>query len=270
MKQRSFSKRRADRATSCKQLDFGWSLNSRGSEIHRVEEGETVCSTTGRRSLKLHEKKDRLFVPLATDPFNWFAYGPKRWELRRLGGQFTPRHVRVGRTVELRRGYRIDESLWGKITDVVEAENVEDFFDKVPYWEVIPIAETRHDAVGIATKILQATSGTRLLGFAVGQKMRKLPLSAELVPWVISGRKTSTVRLGKRDYRPGAALIVSRDVEIPVEITEVRHTTVDHLDETTARSEGYNRVADLIIALKKFYPEISDHHVVTVVRFRQE
>jgi hypothetical protein len=109
-----------------------------------------------------------LFVPLANQPFAWFRSGRKRWELRRFGRQYTLEHVRVGRRVELRRGYRGPDALWGEILDIMLANGLEDFFSKVYFKEVVPIAESREDAVKIATEILNVESNTPLLGFAVG------------------------------------------------------------------------------------------------------
>jgi hypothetical protein len=127
---------------------------------------ETGASTTGQRQPDSCVI-DRLFVPLAHQPFRWFQSGEKKWELRRFGRQYTPKYVRVGRRVELRKGYRGPDALWGKILDVIQAKNVDDFFNKVPFKDVIPVADTREDAVKIAIHILNVDSDTPLLGFAV-------------------------------------------------------------------------------------------------------
>src|SRR4051794_11776678 len=96
---------------------------------------------------------DRLFVPLSTDPFRWFESGFKQWELRRYGRQYTERNIVPGRAVELRRGYQVGTgSLWGTITEVVYAGTLEEFFDKVPFAEVVPVCQTRAEAVRIASE----------------------------------------------------------------------------------------------------------------------
>jgi ASC-1-like (ASCH) protein len=127
---------------------------------------EIGASTTGQPQTDAGAI-DRLFVPLAHQPFRWFQSGEKKWELRRFGRQYTPKHVRVGRRVELRKGYKGPDALWGKILDVIQAKNVDDFFNKVPFKDVIPIASSREDAVKIATNILNVDPDTPLLGFAV-------------------------------------------------------------------------------------------------------
>lgn len=61
---------------------------------------------------------DRLFVPLNSGPWHAFDRGEKTAEFRGVNNQFNPDTVYEGRTVELRRGYSTDDSLWGTITDV--------------------------------------------------------------------------------------------------------------------------------------------------------
>lgn len=161
------SKRKTQNVTSCKQLDFDWYPFSPKSKS-RGETAETGASTIGRPLSHDLPKADRLFVPLADQPFAWFRSGQKKWELRRFGRQYTPKHVRVGRRVELRRGYRGPDALWGDILDVVEANGVDDFFNKVHFKEVIPVADSREQAIKIAIDILKIDPKTPLLGFAVG------------------------------------------------------------------------------------------------------
>jgi ASC-1-like (ASCH) protein len=164
---KSSLRQRAPKETSCNQLDFDWPQFSQ--KLQMAE--STVATggyTIGRQSSPESLKQDRLFVPLADEPFNWFSSGQKKWELRRFGRQYTRKHVRVGRCVELRRGYRGPDALWGKIISIVEAQGIEDFFNKVPFQDVIPVAHSRDDAIRIATNILRADSNTCLLGFAIG------------------------------------------------------------------------------------------------------
>jgi hypothetical protein len=97
----------------------------------------------------------------------------------------------------------------------------------------------------------------------------QIPLAPDLVPLVLSGKKTSTVRLGIRNYPLGPAKIVSGKVSIPIEITEVKFMKVGSLDEGVANSEGYGSLSDLLHALRRFYPDAENDRDVTVIRFRQ-
>lgn len=108
----------------------------------------------------------RLFVPLANEPFQWFADGRKRWELRRYGRQYTERHVRIGRRVELRRGYSTEESLWGVITQTLRATSVPDLFGKLDYKTIVPTAKSEAEAIEIANKILGISDDSQTPVFA--------------------------------------------------------------------------------------------------------
>lgn len=105
-------------------------------------------------------------MALASDPFRWFASGEKLWELRRFGRQFNDARIQVGREVELRKGYSTKESIWGEVNSVVVAENIAEFFKKVPFSEVIPVAESLRNAVEIAQQII-GHHDQKVIGFRV-------------------------------------------------------------------------------------------------------
>ncbi len=138
---------------------------------------QDTISPTSRREGALPLSKartrngnDRLFVPLATEPFRWFCSGNKLWELRKLGRQYTLEHVRPGRNVELRRGYGDPKAaIWGAIVDVVQAANVVAFFEVVPWWAVLPESDTLDHAIEQAIKILKIDDPgkTPVLGFRI-------------------------------------------------------------------------------------------------------
>jgi ASC-1-like (ASCH) protein len=115
----------------------------------------------------------RLFVPLSSLPFEWFASGLKRWELRRRRKQFTEKHVVPGRQVELRRGYsNPSQALWGKIVEVKTANSLREFFDCVPFKEVVPTCVTIDEAIGFAAAILSINpeEPNALIGFRLELK----------------------------------------------------------------------------------------------------
>jgi hypothetical protein len=156
-------------ATFSAQLDFNWLPSLREPKIQDSAEGATESSTTGPQLCEPVEKQDRLFVPLASEPFDWFIRGEKKWELRKFGRQYTPKHVRVGRQVELRRGYRNKDILRGTIVEVIEAHSLEELFARVPFREVIPTASSVSDAVAVAGRILNSGSAAHFLAFSVGK-----------------------------------------------------------------------------------------------------
>lgn len=128
-----------------------------------------MSSYSAEASTKDRDER-RLFVPLSSGPYEWFCSGRKTWELRKLRRQFTPKHVRLGRRVELRRGYSSKrDALWGTIVEVVQAEGLDEFFSKVPFRQVIPEVHSLSEAKEVATRILSIKEprSEALLGFKV-------------------------------------------------------------------------------------------------------
>lgn len=86
------------------------------------------------------DREDRLFVPLASEHYWAFESGEKTWELRGKNNQFNRETVETGKTVELRRGYSTDDSLWGIITDVREFDSVDEIVADFPFQKIRPDA----------------------------------------------------------------------------------------------------------------------------------
>jgi hypothetical protein len=85
---------------------------------------------------------------------------------------------------------------------------------------------------------------------------------------VESGHKTTTIRLGHRAYPKGPAKLVSSNREVPIEIIEIRHTCLNALSEHEAIEDGYANTGALYSDLQRFYPDITENHAITIVRFR--
>jgi hypothetical protein len=108
-----------------------------------------------------------LVVALTDEAFAWFRAGEKSWEVRRRGRQFNENDVATGRAVALRRGFRADGGMTGRIERVVQAASVEAFLDTVPYHEVVPVAESRDEAVAIAKRLLGPGAPSAVIGFRI-------------------------------------------------------------------------------------------------------
>jgi hypothetical protein len=82
--------------------------------------------------------KDRLFVPLNKQWYDLFLSGAKKWEIRGVRPGFNTSTVKIGRRVEIRRGYAIKGALWGTITDILLTRHVYDVPREVMR-EMIPV-----------------------------------------------------------------------------------------------------------------------------------
>lgn len=82
--------------------------------------------------------EDRLFVPLKTEHYRGFESGAKDIELRGVNGQFNPDTVRLGRRVELRRGYSTDDSIYGYVRQRRLFDDLSNIADVVDHTRILP------------------------------------------------------------------------------------------------------------------------------------
>lgn len=94
-----------------------------------------------------------LFVPLKRQPFEAFADRSKRWEIRRLEGQWAK--AATGMEARLRLGYSGDGELRRVVGRVVTAPDADALMSAVPWREALPYAETRESATSMARLMLQ-------------------------------------------------------------------------------------------------------------------
>lgn len=129
--------------------------------LEKCQHGTTDASQTSAETTTFSEQpskpsRDRLFVPLSKKPYQWFASGEKRWELRKRARQYTENQVRSGRSVELRLGYNGScKSIWGRIVDIYVASSITEFFNAVDWRQVIPESQNRQEAESCARRILR-------------------------------------------------------------------------------------------------------------------
>lgn len=97
--------------------------------------------------------------------------------------------------------------------------------------------------------------------------MADIPLAPEYIPLVQTGRKTSTVRAGRRHFQLGEHRVVCGARSIPVTVTAVEHKRLAELSEPDARVDGFESLSELVAALRRFYPRLTSGDLVTVVHF---
>jgi ASCH domain len=187
------------------------------------------------------EAGSRLFVPLATDPYQWFLSGQKRWEVRRQRGAFSLHHVTQGRRVELRRGYSDYDSAVGWAADILRI----DASQKVE------------------------TIAFRVVLDKPGAVLTRIRFAREYRTSILSGQKATTVRRGRWETIPGPAILsFGPQDEVPAAITAVAHTTVSQITEAQAKRDGFSSRDELLTALKSHYSDLRDDESVTILEFK--
>ena len=227
-------------------------------------------STTGHQHLLPKEPLDRLFVPLASGPFNWFLSGRKLWELRRYGRQYTERNVRVGRFVELRKGYNSHETIWGKVAEIINANSINEFFEKVPFNYVIPIAQSTNDAIEIASNILgKDKDNSAFLGFNIEiVNVQNIAISSEFIELIQDGRITTTIRSIKKKYNAGPCKLESDSkFDINVFVNRIVTKKVRDLTNADAVLDGFSNAEEVRNALFRFYPSMTSDDDIQILKF---
>ncbi len=226
---------------------------------------------------KVGEEMDvfRLFVPLSSEPYTWFESGKKEWELRRYGRQYTDNNIKVGRLVELRQGYSNPENaLWGIIVDSKICDTLSDVFGSINYKKILPTAENQEKANESAADILNLGKHTdsKFIAFKVkivsqAKDLQILNISDLYTEAICCGKKKSTIRFGERSINKGKCILSTNDIVLAVEVTGVKYKKYQELDMMDAELEGYSSVEELKNELSKYYSDIQEQDVMTIIEF---
>ena len=107
--------------------------------------------------------------------------------------------------------------------------------------------------------------------------MQIIKFAPDLFKMVVSGKKTTTVRKGLREYTLGPVEFISdppdRYDRVAVSrgfITKVELKQFKHLRWEDAEQEGFKGLPDLVKRLKEIYPDIGMDSEITRVEFRME
>ncbi|MCR8487802.1 MAG: ASCH domain-containing protein [Crenarchaeota archaeon] len=98
---------------------------------------------------------------------------------------------------------------------------------------------------------------------------RHLMLKKSFVEKILSGDKTTTIRLGRIEIRSREFYIHSGGKIVAEALVEdVIYKRVRDLTDADAKADGFSSVGELKQALRRFYPELKEHDWVTIIKFR--
>ncbi len=213
----------------------------------------------------------RLFIPLCTEPFNWFVSGEKEWELRRRSSKYNKDQIIIGDTVELRRGYVARNGVcWGKVTDCREYSSLKEVFSEIPYQKIIR-AGSLAEATDYVTNLMGLSYDGRADLIAI--RIERIEMKGEILfdnrylPMILAKEKTTTIRQGIRSYPEGFynAFNTSRTKCILIKVIKTETTTFEQLKDDNAKTDGYLSVEQLKQDLLKFYPDLNSGSPMTIV-----
>ena len=92
--------------------------------------------------------------------------------------------------------------------------------------------------------------------------MNDIAIDPKYTPQILSGRKTTTVRSGRRDYQ----LVPGTLGEFDIMILEVAYSSLE-LALRHHKTDGFEHPMHMVDALREFYPDLSLDDEVTTVTF---
>ncbi len=101
-------------------------------------------------------------------------------------------------------------------------------------------------------------------------------LANELFPAVLSGEKKLTVREGIRSYSLGSACFIPSDsidprnfdLDIDIMINCLTYKKIKDVTNKEALADGFKNAQHMLKGLQKFYPDIKEDDLVTLVWFK--
>ena len=105
--------------------------------------------------------------------------------------------------------------------------------------------------------------------------MQEIKFASDLFKLILSGKKTTTIRKGLREYSLGPVMFVTDPPDkrgmVRVAqgfITKVELKQFRHLSGDEAEQEGFKGLPDLVKRLKEIYPDIGLDSEITRVEFK--
>ncbi|MFC2006552.1 ATP-binding cassette domain-containing protein [Chloroflexota bacterium] len=98
-------------------------------------------------------------------------------------------------------------------------------------------------------------------------RILSLRLKPDLLEAVRCGRKTSTIRAGRKNIEQGLLVLESAQASLLVRITQVTYKCFKSLKDEDARKEGYICVGQLEKELRSIYPTLGNNSFLTQVEF---
>lgn len=219
-------------------------------------------------------KLPRVFVPLAKEPYNWFAQGSKEWELRRYGRQYTEKNIKKGNLVELRCGYSNPaRAIWGVIEEIKVFDSIDNVFRYIDYKKIISSANNIENAIELCNKILNLEgSDDKLIAFKIRiiESPQFIEMSSEFYDLIKYGIKKTTIRKGVRNYKIGKAIIYFMTSSMVANITQIRVLHFNELTIEDAIKDGFKSITELQNVLRKIYLDIDNDDFITIITFEVE
>lgn len=126
------------------------------------------------------KENSRLFLPLNQTWYELFANGQKEWEIRGISDNFNQKTVKLGRTVEIRKGYQSDP-LWGIIKEKLVVDSIEKIPKTIYDKTVPPSVQEKPEVIDFIMKYNDKYKKFILFKIQI-EKLKNKEMSAIILP----------------------------------------------------------------------------------------
>jgi hypothetical protein len=100
--------------------------------------------------------------------------------------------------------------------------------------------------------------------------MQEILIKEELLQLVLDGKKTTTCRFGKRDYKLTRTRLKSNSSDnfTYIDLLDMRFIEAKDITDETANYDGFNTREELVAVLTSIYGAIKDSDIITIVYFK--
>jgi len=100
---------------------------------------------------------------------------------------------------------------------------------------------------------------------------KQIKLADKFFDFVLSGKKTSTIRYGLVFFTDDRLILLSNKRSLSIRLLKVDYSkTFGELNDEDAYRDGFSTLDELKIELKRFYGDIPPDYPITIIHFKME
>ena len=87
---------------------------------------------------------------------------------------------------------------------------------------------------------------------------------------ILTGEKKITIRKGYREFEVGETIMIGCHIAnwaVLADITSVEHVALEDVEVADYRDDGFKTYDSLVLGMQKFYPELQEDDIVTVIKW---
>lgn len=151
------------------------------------------------------------------------------------------------------------------VTLIAAAPDCHNFLHSLKPDTVVLLSSNWDHSVMSGSDYLHVFSDT----FGLDGKLPNLRVFPEMITAILEGKKSTTIRKGRRPFNTGLLCLTDGQRTIAVRVTSTCFKSVGSLNDEDAHTENLESLEKLKQTLKSIYPNIGNRSFVTVIHFER-